>query len=391
MVQQNRNLGTILIVDDDEIVRTVMRSALEGAGFTVEEAVDGVDACDKCGGPLPDLIISDVVMPRMDGFELCRTLRSNPRSRYIPILQATGLNDFASIEKAYHSGATDFICKPLNWNILKHRVRYMLRSSRAFGELRSSHDVISMAKEAADKANRAKSRFLANMSHELRTPLNAIIGFSAVMSSEMFGPLPAQYQDYASIIQSSGNHLLDIINDILDLAKAESNSLTLREERIDVMQVVELVEVIIREMTDKAGLDFKIEVNGPLPLVWADPVRLKQILINLLSNATKFTPKGGKIRLCIAPASDSRIEFRITDDGIGIPKDKIELAMAPFGQIDSGLARKYEGTGLGLPLTKHLVEIQGGSFTLSSALGKGTTVTVILGTVESRELLTAAQ
>src|SRR6185312_8896270 len=162
MKQRRGRHGTILIVDDDEIVRMIMRSELEAAGFDIQEAADGMDACEKCGSTLPDLIISDVMMPRMDGFALCRTLRADPKSRYVPILQATGLEDFESIRKAYESGATDFICKPLNWNILKHRVRYMLRSSRAFEELRHNHDVVTAAKEAADKANRAKSDFLAN-------------------------------------------------------------------------------------------------------------------------------------------------------------------------------------------------------------------------------------
>src|SRR5690349_15812199 len=132
MGQSDRSFGTILIVDDDEIGRTIMRDELEAAGFAVEEASDGLEACEKCKTLLPDLVITDVVMPRMDGFELCRQLRSDPKLRYVPILQATGLDDFDSIEKAYVSGATDFICKPLNWNILKHRVRYLLRSSRAF-------------------------------------------------------------------------------------------------------------------------------------------------------------------------------------------------------------------------------------------------------------------
>src|SRR5436309_2034538 len=165
------SLGTIIIAEDDELVRSIMRMELESAGFDVEEAVDGLEAYEKCSLRRPDLIITDVVMPRMDGFALCRAIRADPRYQHIPILQATGLEDLHSIEKAYESGATDFFSKPLNWNLLKHRVRYMLRSSRAFDELRRTHDVVAAARDAADTANRAKTEFLANMSHELRTPL----------------------------------------------------------------------------------------------------------------------------------------------------------------------------------------------------------------------------
>ncbi len=381
----------ILIVDDDEIIRMIMRSELEAAGFDIQEAVDGVEACEKCGAALPDLIIADVMMPRMDGFALCRSLRADPKTKYVPILQATGLEDFESIEEAYESGATDFICKPLNWNILKHRVRYMLRSSRAFEELRLNHEIVFAAKEAADRANRAKSDFLANMSHELRTPLNAIIGFSSVMTSQMFGPLSEKYLDYAAIIKNSGDHLLHIINDILDLAKAESNTLELRQEVTDVTPILDWVDIIIRDSANKAGLVFNLTVDKPLPPLRTDPVRLKQILLNLLGNAVKFTLPSGTVSLSVAATADGRIEFRISDTGIGIEEDKIDLALAPFGQIDSGLARKYEGTGLGLPLTKRLVEMQGGTFRMNSQPQAGTTVTVVLGSVQSEKTLAAAQ
>src|SRR5688572_1146882 len=344
--------ASILIVDDDDIVRDIMRAELEADGFHIFEAGEGVEACKSCWSQLPDLVIADVVMPRMDGFTLCRELRDNPVSQFVPILQATGLDDVVSIEKAYEAGATDFIGKPLKWTILKHRVRYMLRSARAFDELRRNQEILIAAKDAAEAASRAKSEFLANMSHELRTPLNAIIGFSTIMRNGTFGQLSEKYAEYASMVCDSGTHLLAIINDILDLAKAESNKLELREEDIDIARVIALSSTIVREMADKAGVNYDVTIAEVLPHVRADSAKLRQILINLLGNAVKFTPSGGKVSLSAAATADGGLQFRIADTGIGIPKDKIEVAMSPFGQVDSSLARKYEGTGLGLPLTK---------------------------------------
>jgi len=261
----------------------------------------------------------------------------------------------------------------------------ILYARRVIAELNRSRTKLSMlgrrlevAAEQAHQANRAKSQFLANMSHELRTPLNAIIGFSSIMQKGMFGDLNPKYAEYAGMVCDSGTHLLAIINDILDLARAESNKLELREEDIDIARVIALSSTIVREMADKAGVDYDVTMVDVLPRVRADSAKLRQILINLLGNAVKFTPSGGKVSLSAEATPDGGLVFRIADTGIGIPADKMDVAMAPFGQVDSRLARKYEGTGLGLPLTKRLVEMHGGTFDLASEPGRGTVATVRL-------------
>ncbi len=290
-----------------------------------------------------------------------------------PILMATGLDDIASIRRAYEAGATDFIAKPINWVILSHRIRYMLRASRGFEDLRQSERRLLAAKEAAEAADRAKTEFLANMSHELRTPLNAIIGFSSILSDCTFGPLSVRYVEYAKLICQSGGHLLSIINDILEIAKAEANRLTLAEDEVNIPDVVALSTRIIEEMARKAQVEFSTAIADGLPTLYADTGKLRQILINLMSNAVKFTPSGGAVTLRVVRDPDG-VVFHIEDTGIGIAPDKIPIALAPFGQVDSGLARKYDGIGLGLPLTKRLIELHCGTMEIASEPGTGTVV-----------------
>ena len=377
----DRNLTTpasILIVDDDPVVRSLMSATLTRDGFIVIEAEDGVEGCRLYDKHRPDLLLVDVLMPRMDGYQLCRELRGNPQSAYVPIVVATSLDDLPSIARAYDAGATDFVPKPINWLVLNHRIRYILRASRAFEDLRRNQERLIAAKEAAEAANRAKSEFLANMSHELRTPLNAIIGFSGMMSDRMFGPLNARYLDYANIIGSSGKHLLAIITDILDLAQADADKLMLAEERVNLSEVVELGSSIVQDMARRAQIDFRNEIEGPLPTVLGDPAKLTQILVNLLSNAIKFTEPGGKVRLKVVRPAQRGITFRVEDTGVGMSAEQIPIALTPFGQIESNLTRKHDGVGLGLPLTKRLIELHGGTIEIRSEPGTGTVVSAHL-------------
>jgi signal transduction histidine kinase len=363
----------ILVVDDDQVTRSLMRATLEAAEFTVVEAGDGEEALRLCETRRPDLLIVDVMMPRMDGFELCRELRQRPDWAYVPILMATGLEDLASVSKAFEAGATDFIAKPIQWLVLSQRVRYMLRASETQERL-----VASM--QAAEAANRTKTEFLANMSHELRTPLNAIIGFSQLMCDRLYGPLADKYHEYATIVGDSATHLLTIINDVLDLAKAESNRLVLTAEEVDVVQLVTLCNSMLDPQIRASRVDYRVEVDDGLPSIYADAAKLRQILINLLSNAFKFTPPGGKVTLAVTGDRATGLVIRVEDTGIGIAPDEMPIVLTPFGQVDSGLARKYQGVGLGLPLTKSLVELHGGTMEIESDPGLGTVVTVRLPT-----------
>jgi signal transduction histidine kinase len=234
------------------------------------------------------------------------------------------------------------------------------------------------AKDEAEMASRSKTEFLANMSHELRTPLNAIIGFSDILIGQIFGPLGDQrYRDYARDIRDSGQHLLNLINDVLDVSKVEFGKVELLEETVDVMGVVEACIRLMRERAETAGIRLQQELPRSLPQIQADSRRLKQILLNLLSNAVKFTPPGGRVTIRASDGADG-LRLIVEDSGIGIAASDLEKALRPFGQIDSRLARKYQGTGLGLPLARSMTELHGGKLVLESAPGRGTTATVWL-------------
>lgn len=239
------------------------------------------------------------------------------------------------------------------------------------------------ARQSAESASRAKSQFLANVSHELRTPLNAIIGFSAMLHGQQFGLLGnKKYVEYAHDIHDSGCHLLDVINDILDLTKAETGKLSAHFESLNVNKIVEKALRIVAGQAHQRKVDIYTDIPEKLPKLIADPVRMVQILLNLLSNAIKFSHEGGKVTVRIRAESARQgvhyFTLSIEDNGIGMSDDVIRKAFATFNQADAGLNRKYEGAGLGLPLTKRLVELHHGKIKIESKLGEGTIVTVRL-------------
>lgn len=259
---------------------------------------------------------------------------------------------------------------------------YLLGAAHLAGiaiERRRAEQGLKQATESAELANRAKTKFLANMSHELRTPLNAIIGFSEIMRDGMFGPLGNErYREYAVDIHDSGRHLLNVIDDILDISKIEAGRYAIEEQEIDLAEVLHWSAEMMRARTTDKRQKVSLYLLDDMPSICADQRAMRQIMLNLLSNAAKFTPADGKIDIVLSLTDSGDLSIAVRDTGIGIPADKLNEVMEPFGQVDDTNARQHGGTGLGLPITKSLIEMHGGLFRLESTIGVGTMATMTL-------------
>lgn len=259
------------------------------------------------------------------------------------------------------------------------RVTHLVTATLDISERKRLERQLTLAKAAAETANRSKSTFLANMSHELRTPLNAVIGFAEIMERRMFGRMePRRYEGYLQDILGSARHLLGVINDILDLSRVEAGQAVLDEMTLDVGEIVRSSLRFVNERAHAAGIGLSTRLAPDLPALRADPRKMKQVLINLLSNAVKFTSAGGAVAIEARLKPGGQLCIAVADTGVGIAKDDLRNVFRPFQQISAMLSRNVEGSGLGLAITKSLVDLHGGDLAIESELGKGTVVTVTL-------------
>jgi signal transduction histidine kinase len=366
----------VLLVEDSPADARLAREVLaEGQryDFEVSEASTLAAALALLAQREFDVVLLDLSLP--DSLGIDGVMRIRAQNDTIPIVVLTGLDDEDAAVKALQQGVQEYLVKGIeSAPIMGRAIRYAIERKRI--DL-----LLIQALQQAEVANRAKSEFLSTMSHELRTPLNAIIGFAELMKLEALGPLGGEaYREYARDICLSGNHLLTLINDILDLGRIEAGKVELNEEIIRPTELFEAAARILRERAVNASVALDVADVEGLPNFRADRRKLLQILVNLLSNAIKFTPDGGNVGLTALVAETGEFVITVTDTGIGIAEKDMDKAMMPFGQIDSSLSRRHAGTGLGLPLTKNLVELHGGKFVLTSVPGNGTTVTVRLPT-----------
>ena len=360
--------GSILIVDDTPENLDLLVEILERCEYEVRVARSGRRALAAAAASPPDLVMLDINMPEMDGYEVCARLKADEETRDVPVIFLSVHDTAVDKVRAFQAGGADYVIKPFQAEEVLARVENQLKIARLQRELTAEREEALKAREEALAASSAKSLFLANMSHELRTPLNGILGYVQLLGrDETLSPAQRQQLE---VITRSGEHLLALINDVLSLSKIEAGQTTLNERVFDLRRLLQGLEEMFRLRADGQGLDLVFDVDPGVPrVVTGDDGKLRQILINLLGNAVKFTERGSvSLR---ARWHEGRATFEVEDTGPGIAPADLERIFEPFVQTESGV-RSGEGTGLGLTITRNFVYLMGGGqIHAESEVGRG--------------------
>ena len=372
----------ILVIDDDVPRLKTLSAGLQDMGHKVTTAAIGREALALLRKQPFNIVITDIKLPDISGREILEATKEiNPEVAVIM------LTDRANLETAVSSideGAYAYILQPEAMNELKIMINNALREQelliknrKLVDSLQRSNKSLAETNRALEQASHAKSDFMAKMSHELRTPLNVIIGFAELMLDQVPGEINDEQRQCLDDVLNSGQHLLGLINDILDLSKIEAGKVELRLTDIVLPDVVESLRSAMMPILDARKQSLDVELEEGLPLVYADKARLRQVLLNLLSNSTKFTPDGGKLKIEAVRDGDW-CQVSVVDNGIGIKEEDWERIFDPFYQVDSSMPKREEGTGLGLALVKQIVEQHGGRVWVASEYGKGSRFTFTL-------------
>ncbi len=353
----------ILIVDDDPIMRELASTKLSEAGYAIAVAQDGAEGLERLRAEHIDLVITDLDMPRVSGFQLTTEMRASPRFRETPVIVITGSDSSAAVDRAFAVGATSFLAKPINWSLLSHSVRFVLKAAQDQIALRRSRD-------QAKAGERFKDTLMSLMSHELRTPLNAIIGFGQLLGEQFDRDGDAIHREYADYIVDGGKRLLNSVSDMLLASDSRAGPISINELDCTLEDLIEPALDGARKSADLASVTFDVAVHNRDVELRCDRQMIARAIGKLLDNAVKFAPPKSHVIVGTGETRTGDLAILVKDNGPGIDPVKLDGVIKPFAQLDMSLGRSQEGLGLGLPLVHAIAEAHGGRLKLVSAPGQ---------------------
>lgn len=361
----------VLVIDDDPIMRELATARLAEAGYETSSAANGEEGLSRLNAEGADLVISDVDMPGMSGFDVVKAIRSDRALAEIPVIVITGSERPDAVEQAFAAGATSFLAKPMNWTLFCHAVRFVLKASLDQKELRHARD-------AAEAGSRFKDSLLSVMSHELRTPLNAIIGFGQILAGQFERENDHLHKEYADYIIDGGKRLLNSVSDMLLASDARSGPIALNDVDCSLGELIDGALAPLEKTLASAQAEVRRQVKDASFEICCDRMLVMRSIGKLVENAAKFAPSGVAITIGAALTKSGGLAILVKDNGPGIERERLEIVTQPFSQTDMSLRRSREGLGLGLPLVSAVMRAHGGQLRLSSAPGEGTSAFIIL-------------
>lgn len=363
--------GRVLVIDDDPIMRELATARLAEAGYAAVSAENGMDGLARLKASGADLVISDIDMPGMSGFEVVKAIRNDKALCEIPVIVITGSEREDTIEQAFAAGATSFLAKPINWTLFTQAVRFVLKANADNKELR-------LARDAAEAGSRFKDSLLSVMSHELRTPLNAIIGFGQILADQFDRENDHLHKEYADYIIDGGKRLLNSVSDMLLASDARSGPIGLNDVDCSLDELIDGALAPIEKTLASAQAAVRRSVRDGSTEVCCDRTLITRSIRKLVENAAKFSPPGVEITIGAATTKSGGVAILVRDNGPGIDQERLEIITQPFSQTDLSLRRSKEGLGLGLPLVSAVIRAHGGQLRLVSAPGEGTSAFIVL-------------
>lgn len=366
------NPSRVLVVDDDPLMREIVEANLKRYAFVVATVGDGAEALAYMAENGVDLVITDLDMPVMNGYDLLAKLRKDAVLRHVPVVVITGSEDSNACERALALGATGFLTKPLNWALFVHHIWYVLNNSKRENTIRE-------ARRAAEAASHMKDNMIAVVSHELRTPLNSIIGFSRLLIDEVNGPIENEgYRDYAREIETAGRGMEDLVADLFLFSAILSGTQTRNDDDYTVETLVVPPARGVAEVAKARGIKLECVMDQPFAEITCDRTLVRRAVGELVENAVHAAPDGGHVRIN-ASVAKRRLEVTVTDDGRGLSPDLCEQVFDPFFQVESAMTRSRGGIGLGLTVARGIARLHGGACTLEAAPEGGALARLVIG------------